>query len=394
MSEASFKFEKRNRSMMERLFAPPAVGKMAPAAKVFAYLFLAIWSLFVLFPIYWVIITSFKDAAAVNQGPFYIPFVDFQPNLDAWRSQFETDPFCDLSSILRQLYLLVHNSFVFIVSPVVSLQPMEPQICKIYLAFTNSIVISVASTIFCVAVGSMAAYALVRIQYKPKFGNILIFVALIIAVILVTTYAGVPWWVSSTVALALFFFLARAFGRHFKLALGNGDILFWIISQRILPPIVVVIPLYVMFQAVRMLDTHLALILLYAVANLPIVVWLMHDFFANLPIELEESAQLDGATRFGIFWEIVMPLTRPGLAATTLLILVLNWHEYLFAVFLATVKVQTMPIMVAAKNAGEKGVFWWEMCAVIVVMIIPVIIMSVLLTRFISRGVQQGNGKG
>jgi multiple sugar transport system permease protein len=120
----------------------------------------------------------------------------------------------------------------------------------------------------------------------------------------------------------------------------------------------------------------------------------MHDFFANLPIELEESAQLDGATRFGIFWEIVMPLTRPGLAATTLLILVLNWNEYLFAVFLATVKVQTMPIMVAAKNTGEKGVLWWEMCAVTVVMIIPVIIMSVLLTRFISKGVLLGAVKG
>ena len=394
MSEVSFKFEKQNRTIMQRLFEPPAVGKMAPVAKVFAYTFLAIWSLFVLFPIYWVIITSFKDAAAVNQGPFYIPWVDFQPNLDAWRIQFESDPYCDMQSIARQIWLLFHNSFVFIVSPVVTLKAMEPQICKIYLAFTNSIVISIASTIFCVAVGSMAAYALARIQYKPKFGNILIFVLLIIAVILITTYAGVPWWASSAGALALFFFLARALGRHFKMSLGNGDILFWIISQRILPPIVVVIPLYVMFQAVGMLDTHMALILLYAVANLPIVVWLMHDFFANLPIELEESAQLDGATRFGIFWDIVMPLTRPGLAATTLLILVLNWNEYLFAVFLATVKVQTMPIMVAAKNTGEKGVFWWEMCAVIVVMIIPVIIMAVLLTRFISRGVLLGAVKG
>ncbi len=394
MSETSFKFEKRDRSLIERLFEPPAIGKMAPVAKVFAYTFLAIWSVFVLFPIYWVIITSFKDAAAVNHGPFYLPFVDFQPTLDAWRVQFNTDPFCDMTSILRQLYLLVHNSFVFVLSPVASLTPMEPQICKIYLAFTNSIVVSIASTAFCVAVGSMAAYALARIQYKPKFGNILIFVGLIVVVIIATTYAGVPWWASSSVALALFFFLARALGRHFKMALGNGDILFWIISQRILPPIVVVIPVYVMFQAVGLLDTHLGLILLYAVANLPIVVWLMHDFFANLPIELEESAQLDGATRFGIFWEIVMPLTRPGLAATTLLILVLNWNEYLFAVFLATVKVQTMPIMVAAKNTGEKGVFWWEMCAVIVVMIIPVIIMAILLTRFISKGVLQGAVKG
>lgn len=394
MSEASFKFEKAQRSLMERLFEPPAVGKMAPVAKAVAYFVLAVWSVFVLFPIYWVIITSFKDAAAVNQGPFYIPFVDFQPTIDAWRSQFTTDADCNVPSMMRQFGLLFYNSFVFVVSPFVSLQPMEPQICKILLAFTNSLVVSVVSTILCVSIGAMAAYALARMQYKPKFGNILFFVALAFLVMLATSFAGVPWWLSTAVALALFFLMARAFGRHFKRTLGNNDILFWIISQRILPPIVVVIPIYVMFQSVGLLDTHLALIIVYAVANLPIVVWLMHDFFTNLPIELEESAQLDGATRFAVFWDIVLPLTRPGLAATTLLTLVLNWNEYLFAVFLATARVQTMPIMVAAKNAGEKGVFWWEMCAVIVVMIIPVIVMAILLTRFISRGVLLGAVKG
>lgn len=394
MSEASFRFRRADRSLMERLFEPPSVGRMAPATKVLVYSLLVFWTIFVLFPIYWVVITSFKDAAAVNQGPYYIPFVDFQPTLDAWRVQFTEDADCNLAAIGRQLWLLVHNSVAFVLSPVVTIEPMQPAICKIFLAFTNSVVISIASTALCIAVGSMAAFALARIQYKPKFGNILIFVALCVAVILATSYGGIPWWMSTVVALALFFFLVRAVGRHFRLSLGNGDILFWIISQRILPPIVVVIPVYVMFQAVRMLDTHMALIVLYAVANLPIVVWLMHDFFANLPIELEESAQLDGATRPRIFWEIVLPLTRPGLAATTLLILVLNWNEYLFAVFLATVKVQTMPIMVAAKNAGEKGVFWWEMCAVIVVMIIPVIVMSILLTRFISKGVLMGAVKG
>ena len=394
MSEASFKFEKANRSLMERLFEPPAVGKMSPAANAVAHLLLVVWSLFVLFPIYWVIITSFKDAAAVNQGPFYVPFLDFEPTLNAWRAQFNADSFCDLPSVIRQVGLLVYNSFVFVVSPVVTLQPMEPQICKIFLAFTNSVVVATASTALCVAVGAMAAYALARIQYKPKFGNIMMFVALALLVIAATSYAGIPWWASSAVALALFFFLARAFGKHFTRTLGNGDILFWIISQRILPPIVVVIPVYIMFQAVGLLDTHLALIIMYAVANLPIVVWLMHDFFANLPIELEESAQLDGATRFAIFWEIVLPLTRPGLAATTLLTLILNWNEYLFAVFLAYAKVQTMPIMVATKNAGEKGVLWWEMSAIIVIMIIPVILMAILLQRFIAKGVLLGAVKG
>lgn len=394
MSEASFKLEKANRSLMERLFEPPAVGKMSPVANLVAYLLLFVWSIFVLFPLYWVVITSFKDAAAVNQGPYYITFVDFQPNLNAWRAQFNTDPFCDMPSILRQVGLLFHNSFAFLVSPVMTIQPMEPQICKIYLAFTNSIVVSVAATIVCVTIGSMAAYALARVQYKPKFGNIMMFVALTVLVIAATSYAGVPWWASTAVALALFFFLARAFGKYFTRTLANGDILFWIISQRILPPIVVIIPIYVMFQAVGLLDTHLALITVYAVANLPIVVWLMYDFFSSLPIELEESAQLDGATRFGIFWEIVLPLTRPGLAATTLLTLILSWNEYLFAVFLSTSKVQTMPIMVQAKNAGEKGVFWWEMCAIIVVMIVPVIIMAIILQRFIARGVLLGAVKG
>jgi len=394
MSKATFRFDKANRSLVERLFEPPAVGKMSPAASLLAHGLLVAWSVVVLFPIYWVIITSFKDAAAVNQGPFYVPFLDFEPTLDAWRSQFISDPYCDVPSIARQIGLLAYNSFAFILSPVVTLQPMEPQICKIFLAFTNSIAISIAATAICVAVGAMAAYALARIQYRPKVGNVGIFVGLTLLVIVATSYAGVPWWLASSVALALFFFLVRTLGKRFVRSLSNGDILFWIISQRILPPIVVVIPIYMMFQAVRLLDTHLALIVVYAAANLPIVVWLMRDFFASLPIELEESAQLDGATRFRIFWDIVLPLTRPGLAATTLLTLILNWNEYLFAVFLAYAKVQTMPIMVAAKNAGEKGVLWWEMSAVIVIMIIPVILMAILLTRFISRGVLMGAVKG
>jgi multiple sugar transport system permease protein len=394
MSDATYKLEKTNRTLMERLFEPPAVGKMSPVANIVAYTILIFWSAFVLFPLYWVVITAFKDSKVVNEGPYYLPFVDFQPTLDGWRAQFATDPFCDAYAIGRQILLLAYNSVAFVLSPVVTVQPMEPQICKVYLAFTNSIAISVVSTTLCIVIGSMAAYALARIQYKPKFGNILTFVLLTLLAIVATTYAGVHWFVAAAIGLALFFLLARACGKHFKATLGNGDILFWIISQRILPPVVVVIPVYMMFQAVGMIDTHLALILVYAVANLPIVVWLMHDFFANLPIELEESAQLDGATRLGIFWDIVLPLTRPGLAAVTLLTLILNWNEYIFAVFLSTSKAQTMPIMVAAKNAGERGILWWEMCAVIVVMIIPVIIMAILLQRFIAKGVLLGAVKG
>ena len=394
MSEASYKFEKANRGLLERLFEPPAVGQMSPVAKFVAYGLLTFWSAFVIFPIYWVVITAFKDPTPSTQGPTTFPSWISSRTLMHGAFSFEADPFCDGYAIVRQFALLAYNSAAFLLQPLVHIAPMEPQICKIYLAFTNSLVIGVASTALCVTIGSMAAYALARIQYKPKFGNIVIFVILTLFLIVATSYVGVPWYVTSPVALALFFLLARVFGKRFKATLANGDILFWMISQRILPPIVVIIPVYMMFQAVGLLDTHLGLIIVYAVANLPIVVWLMHDFFASLPIELEESAQLDGSTRFGIFWEIVLPLTRPGLAATTLLTLILNWNEYLFAVFLSTSKAQTMPIMVAAKNAGERGTLWWEMCAIIVVMIIPVIIMAIILQRFIAKGVLLGAVKG
>jgi multiple sugar transport system permease protein len=166
------------------------------------------------------------------------------------------------------------------------------------------------------------------------------------------------------------------------------------ISQRILPPVVTVIPIYMMFQSVRLLDTHIALILCYTVVNLPIVIWLMHDFFTGIPIDLEESAQLDGASRFTVFFEIVLPLARPGLAATTLLVLILSWNEYVLALFLSTSNAQTMPILVAAMNAGEKGILWWTMCVVIIVMIVPVILMALLLQRFIAKGVLLGAVKG
>jgi len=179
-----------------------------------------------------------------------------------------------------------------------------------------------------------------------------------------------------------------------KRSIGNSDILFWVISQRILPPIVVVLPIYIMFQKVGLLDTHLALILTYAVVNLPIVVWLMHDFMSTIPIDLEESAQLDGASRLRIFWEIVLPLSRPGLAATALLTLILSWNEYLLAAFLSTSNAKTMPIMVAAQISQERGIFWWNISVVIIVMIIPVVVMALFLQRFIARGVLLGAVKG
>lgn len=395
------RYDAENRTLWNRLFEPPAMGKMAPLTRIIVYSMLAFWSLFVIFPIYWVLITSFKLPQHVSQGPVFLPFVDYEPSLHAWKELFTLEANCDLSSIVRQFGLLIHNSVAWFVGAA----PMESRICKAYLAYTNSFTIGVVSTLLCMLVGSMAAYALARIQYRPKLGSVLMFVVvLLLAVTLIalgpsffpalSSYKVFNWYMVMPVALALFVLLLRAIGKHFTARLGNGDILFWIISQRILPPVVVIIPIYMMYQSVGLVDTQIGLIMAYAVANLPIVVWLMHDFFAGLPIELEESAQLDGATRFGIFWDIVLPLTKPGFAATTLLVLILNWNEYLLAVFLSTSKSQTMPILVAAMNAGDRGILWWNMCVVILVMIAPVIVMALFLQRFIAKGVLLGAVKG
>ena len=394
MSDVSYKFEAANRSLWERMFESPKPGKLSPAANAIAYVILIFWSLFIIFPLYWLVITAFKLPQYVNASPYFLPYYDFPPSLHAWESLFTQEVNCNLSSIGRHFGLLAWNSIAAILSPIADIAPMETKICKVYQSYINSLVIGVISTAITVVVGAMAAYGLARIQYRPKFGTIMMFVALALAMILVTIVAGIPWYISAAAAFALFALLAKALSKYFKAALGNGDILFWMISQRILPPVVVVVPVYMMFQAVGLVDTQLALIIIYTVANLPIVVWLMYDFFTGLPIELEESAQLDGATRLAIFWQIVLPLTRPGLAATALLTLILNWNEYLFAVFLSISKAQTMPIMVAAMNAGDRGILWWTMCAVIMVMIVPVIVMAIFLQRFIAKGVLLGAVKG
>jgi multiple sugar transport system permease protein len=127
--------------------------------------------------------------------------------------------------------------------------------------------------------------------------------------------------------------------------------------------------------------------------NLPIVVWLMFDFFAGIPKDLEESAQLDGAGRFRIFFGIVLPLSKAGLAATSLLVLIMAWNEYLLALFLSTAHAQTIPLLVAAQNA-TRGPLWWYMSVLIIIMILPVMALALGLQRFIASGLLLGAVKG
>ncbi len=165
------------------------------------------------------------------------------------------------------------------------------------------------------------------------------------------------------------------------------------VSQRILPPVTVVVPDLRSVPDIGLLDTRAALITTYVAINVPIVVWLMRDFFFSIPIELEEVAMMDGASRYRIFWSVVVPLSAPGLAATFILVLILAWNEYLLALFLSSANAQTLPLLVAAQNA-TRGPQWWYMSVLIIVMIVPVTLLAIVLQRFITRGLLIGAVKG
>ncbi|CAH2404455.1 carbohydrate ABC transporter permease [Mesorhizobium ventifaucium] len=343
------------RSLARRLFEPASIDSQAPVARVVTYVLLFLWTLVVVIPLYWVFITSFKGPGEVDNGPFYLPFVDFAPSLQAWD------------------FMLVQNY---------TLRP-----------YMNSVVVAVASTLLAVLIGSLAAYALVRIRFQVKLAAVAIFLILLTAIIVAVATFGVRWEIAIVVAAALFVIALFTLLGRTKLAVGNSDIEFWIISNRIMPPIVAVLPIYVMFQQMRLLDTQVALIATYTAINLPIVVWLTRDFFAGIPLDLEESAQIDGASKFRVFFTIALPLVRSGLVATFLLVLILAWNEYLLALFLSNADAQTMPVLVSAQNT-TRGPQWWNMSVLITVMIAPVIIISSILQKHIARGLLVGAVKG
>jgi len=325
---------------------------LPPSVKLVAYVLLIGWALVVLFPLYWIVVTSFKLPIQVDSGPKYVPFLDFQPTLENW----------------RYIFVDVRND---------TLRP-----------YFNTVVVGLTSASLALLLGSSAAYALVRFRYRPRVGVIGLFIGSILFVI-VATALGAPLPVAIASAIAVFLILYQTIARRFRRALRNSDVAFWLISQRILPPVAVVIPIYVLFQRLGMLDTLQALIITYVATNLPIVVWLMRDYFSTVPVELEESAAVDGASPYRIFRSIVVPVSVPGLVATFLFVLVFAWNEYLLALFLSSARAQTLPLTVAAQNA-TRGPQWWYMSVLILIMIIPVILVAIVLERYISRGILIG----
>jgi multiple sugar transport system permease protein len=174
---------------------------------------------------------------------------------------------------------------------------------------------------------------------------------------------------------------------------GGEDLSFWILSTRMFPPVASALPLFFVFQRLKMLDTYPVLIIANTIFILSFVVWILKGYFEDLPPELEEAAMIDGCSALTAFRLIALPLIAPGLVATTLFSFIFTWNEYLFALLLTRRAVRTMTVMIPSLVGGHL-ILWGQIAAAGVVAVVPGVVLCLLLQRFLIRGLTLGAIKG
>lgn len=172
----------------------------------------------------------------------------------------------------------------------------------------------------------------------------------------------------------------------------NYYLLFWVLSLRMFPPTVTIIPVFVIFLNLRMIDTLPALIIANVYFELPFVIWMMKGFFQDIPVEMEEAALVDGDTRLTALWRIVLPLAAPGLVATAILTLIGAWNEFFFALILSESKAVTLPVATSTL-VQEFGILWGPMTAAGSLFTIPVLVFALLVQKHLIRGLTLGGVK-
>ena len=280
------------------------VRRKHPYLNIVRYLVLAVALVFFLFPIFWIVATSFKmPGEYLARPPIWIP----------------KDP------------TLMHYRNVMAE--------------KGWPALTNSLIIATSATVLSLLFGTLAGYSLARFNT------------------------------------------------------GGKNLAFWILSQRMMPPVVLIVPFFLLLRDTGKrvsffgIDDRLSLIAIYTVFNLPFVVWLMRSYFDSVPIELEESAMVDGSNRFGVFFKIALPLSLPGLVATGTFAFIFSWTEFLFAVVLTRTDAVTLPVAIAGFS-GSQGSNWGQASALAVVATVPIFVLSLAVQRHLVRGLTLGAVRG
>jgi multiple sugar transport system permease protein len=180
---------------------------------------------------------------------------------------------------------------------------------------------------------------------------------------------------------------AYALGRfHMR---GRQQLLSWIISLRMIPPVVVAVPFFILFQSFGLYDSYLSLTLAYLSFCIPMVIWIMRGYFAEIPSQLEESAMVDGCSRLGAMRRVLLPVMVPGIVATALLVVMIAWNEYLLALILTGGSVQTMPVA-AARYITRTRVEWGQLFAANMLIAVPVLVLAFALQKQLVRGLTFG----
>jgi multiple sugar transport system permease protein len=280
------------------------------AGNTIIYLLIAAALVVFLFPLFWIIETSFKTTGDTFSMP--PKFFNFTPTLDNYSHVFTTS----VPTAVGGASEATSTGFGHF--------------------FANSVIMASCSTLLALILGTMTAYAFSRFRIK-----------------------------------------------------GANDILFFILSQRMLPPVVVIIPIFLLYTDLHLIDSYQGMIMLYTAFNLPFTVWMMKGFLDEIPKEYEDAAMVDGYTRFQAFRKIIIPLALPGMAATAVFAIITVWNEFVFSLILTSQVARTAPPSIVASTTGT-GVDWGQIGAASTIFVIPVIIFTFMVRNHLLRGVTFG----
>jgi len=287
-----------------------------------------VYAIITMLPLVWIFATGFKtpsDAIAYPPKVFATPSLEGYVNLFTTRSRQTPEYMASLPPPATWYEKLVRDQNMVIAGA-----------SKFGDRFMNSLIIGFGSTFLAVFLGTLAAYAFSR----------------------------------------------------FKIPLAD-DLMFFILSTRMMPPIAVAIPIFLMYREIGLSDTHLGMIILYTAVNVSLAVWLLKGFIDEIPREYEEAAMIDGYTRLQAFVKVVLPQAATGIAATAIFCLIFAWNEYAFAVLLTSGTAQTAPPFIPI-IIGEGGMDWPAVAAGTTIFLVPIVVFTILLRKHLLRGITFG----
>ncbi|WP_353475344.1 carbohydrate ABC transporter permease [Salipiger sp. H15] len=304
-----------------------SITEPSPRQKWVAGTLVALYAVITILPLVWIIATGFKSSADAIAYP---PKVVFTPSLEGYVNLFTTQT--------RQTaeYFATHPPQTWYERIVQSKGLTIAGPSRFGERFMNSVIIGFGSTFLSVFLGTLAAYAFSRFKVPLK-----------------------------------------------------DDLMFFILSTRMMPPIAVAIPIFLMFRSLGLSDTHAGMILLYTAVNLSLSVWLLKGFIDEIPQEYEEAALIDGYTRFQAFTKVVLPQAATGIASTAIFCLIFAWNEYAFAVLLTSGTAQTAPPFIPT-IIGNAGQDWPAVAAGATLFLLPVMVFTILLRKHLLRGITFG----